>query len=108
MGLINTKLTKLNHFNILLHSTHEMRYTEITTEFVGRMAIAVTQEMLEQAQSAYHRLMIGDAVVEFRDQNGETVKYARADLNRLSQYIERLKVELGLSTASVAPMRVWL
>lgn len=72
------------------------------------MALTVTQEMLDEAQKAYHQLMIGDGIAEFRDQNGETVKYAKADANRLLNYINWLKGELGIVTAPAGPMRVWL
>ena len=71
------------------------------------MAFAVTQAMLDEAQSAYHALTLGQSVVEFRDQNSERVVYARADSAKLSAYINWLKKELGLTAPSVAPMRVW-
>ena len=34
----------------------------------------ITMQMLLDAQEAYHALLTGSAVAEFRDQNGETVK----------------------------------
>lgn len=74
------------------------------------MPFAVTQAMLDDAQNAYHALMLGQSVVEFRDQNSERVVYVRADANKLKLYIEWLKAELGVSTNSVGngPMRVWM
>lgn len=68
--------------------------------------MAVTQAMLEEAQAAYHSLQIGSAVAEFRDQNGETVRYAKTDIGKLAVYIEEMKRELNLTT-NVGPMRAW-
>lgn len=68
----------------------------------------VTQQMLLDAYEAYAALMTGQAVTEFRDQNGETVKYSRANKNDLLAYIEFLKRELGVAVAPVGPMRVWM
>jgi hypothetical protein len=69
--------------------------------------LAVTQTMLDQAIQALHDLRIGKAVVEFRDQNGEVVRYSRATAGDLAAYIEELKRQLGLLTVSTGPMRVW-
>lgn len=71
------------------------------------MAFVVTQTMLDEAQSAYHALMLGQSVAEFRDQNGERVVYHRADSAKLLIYINSLKKELGLTAPPVGPMRVW-
>lgn len=70
--------------------------------------MAVTQQMLTEAEKAYHDLLTGSAVVEFRDQNGETVKYLRANKNDLLAYINSLKAQLGQSVAPSGPMRVWM
>jgi hypothetical protein len=72
------------------------------------MAFVVTQTMLDEAQSAYHSLMLGQNVAEFRDQNGERVVYGKADAARLLNYINWLKSELKVVTVSVAPMQVWM
>ena len=81
------------------------------------MPFVVTQTMLEEAQTAYHNLMLGESVVEYRDQNGERVVRTRADANKLLNYINWLKSELGVSTSTPAssanggaacPMRVWM
>ncbi len=74
------------------------------------MAFAVTQQMLDEAQAAYHALMLGESVVEYRDQNGERVVRTKADANKLLNYINWLKSELGVVTnpAGVGPMRVWM
>lgn len=70
--------------------------------------MAATQQMLDDAQAAYHRLLLGESVAEFRDQNGETVRYTAASRSALATYIEQLKAQLGLSKRNAsAPMRVW-
>lgn len=64
-----------------------------------------TEEALAEAQTAYHKLVTGRSVVEFRDQNGELMRYTQPNAARLAAYIETLKVQLGLSNAG--PMRVF-
>ncbi len=68
--------------------------------------MAVTQNHLDEAESALHALATGTSVVEFRDQNGETVKYNQASRSGLLAYILDLKRQLGISTPA-APMQVW-
>lgn len=74
------------------------------------MPFAVTHEMLDEAQAAYHALMLGESVVRFRDQNGEMVERTKADANKLRLYIDYLRSELGMNANSVGngPMRVWM
>lgn len=62
--------------------------------------------MLQQAEAAYHQLMIGQGVVEFRDQNGELVKYSASRKADLWGYILQLRAELGKSSAG-RPGRAW-
>lgn len=64
------------------------------------------QERLEEAENAYHLLMTGQSVAEFRDQNGEVVRYTAASANRLAAYIQSLKIQLGQAPGS-APMGAW-
>lgn len=61
---------------------------------------------LQDAEKAYHRLMTGQSAVEFRDQNGETIRYSAISAPRLMGYILDLKRQLGMSSGS-APMRAW-
>jgi len=71
--------------------------------------MATTAELeaqLAEAQTAYHRLMIGQSAAEFRDQNGEMVRYTPASASRLAAYIAQLKSDLGLKTPS-APAKVY-
>lgn len=53
------------------------------------------QEKLTQAEDAYHKLMLGQTVVEVRDSNGETIRYTTANANRLATYIQELRRQLG-------------
>ena len=66
-----------------------------------------TQEMLDEAREAYHALLTGQAVAEIRDQNGETVRYAKADLSKLALYIASLEREIAGSAVS-GPMRIMI
>lgn len=60
---------------------------------------------LQEAESAYHRLMTGQSAVEFRDSNGESVRYSAVSATKLQGYILSLKMQLGLPT-NLGPMRV--
>lgn len=64
-----------------------------------------TEQLLADAQLQYHKLLTGRSVVEFRDQNGELMRYTQSSATRLAAYIQQLKVELG--QASAGPMRVF-
>ena len=69
--------------------------------------MAVTYVQLQEARTAYHALMTGQSIVEFRDQNGETVKYGQANANKLAIYIQQLEQQLGQTTAPRGPMEPW-
>jgi hypothetical protein len=66
--------------------------------------MAATQAQLDEAEAAYHKLMLGTSLVEFRDSNGEMARYNIASAPRLAQYIKQLKIELGLECPT-GPMR---
>jgi len=70
--------------------------------------MATLQELLIEAQSAYHDLLIGKAVAEFRDQSGEVVRYSQADRRELNAYISDLKAQIAQSTGTspLGPLRV--
>jgi hypothetical protein len=70
--------------------------------------MATLQEQLIEAQAAYHDLLIGKAVAEFRDQSGEVVRYTQADRRELNAYISDLKAQIAVAagTASIGPLRV--
>ncbi|HCX68967.1 gpW family head-tail joining protein [Parvibaculum sp.] len=55
-------------------------------------------EMLAEAIEARHRLLKGDLEAEIRTADGESVKYAAADVTRLDSYIAELE-------AAVTPSR---
>ena len=48
---------------------------------------------LTAAKKAYSDLISGKSVAEFQDQNGERLRYGRADMQRLSSYIQQLERE---------------
>lgn len=63
--------------------------------------------LLKEAEAAYHRLMTGEAVVEFEDSTGERVRYNQANANRLRSYIDQLKSEISADGTIVRrPMRM--
>lgn len=68
------------------------------------MAIDLTVA-LQEAETAYHRLVTGQSAVEFRDSNGESVRYSAISANQLKGYILSLKMQLGIHTG-LGPMRV--
>lgn len=68
------------------------------------MAIDLTVA-LQEAETAYHRLVTGQSAVEFRDSNGESVRYSAISANQLKGYILSLKMQLGVVT-NPGPMRV--
>lgn len=64
----------------------------------------VTQQMLDQAVAAYHKLMTGTAVVEVTDQNGERVRFQSMDSQKLYNYIQILRSQLCIPTPGVRPV----
>lgn len=69
----------------------------------------VTQKMLDEAIEAYHRIATGGGVYEFRDQNGEVIRYSRVNLAQLQAYIERMQGQLHPECRrNAGPMRVWM
>ena len=71
------------------------------------MALGATQEMLDEARKALIDLAMGGGIAEFRDQNGETIRYSRADINALRALIREMEIELGLAVVR-PPMKVWM
>ena len=72
-------------------------------------AIPVTQAMLDEAIAAYQRIMVGGGVYEFRDQNSETVRYSRVDLDKLATWIRYLQSQLcPQHRFTTGPMKVWM
>lgn len=64
-----------------------------------------TSERLVAAEQAYHSLMIGESVVELRDQSGEMLRFTQANASRLKIYIAELKAEIAGTVERRGPMR---
>lgn len=54
------------------------------------------QANLTAATQAYHNVMVGGAVREFHDQNGERIVYSSGNRAQLLGYINWLRLTLGL------------
>lgn len=65
--------------------------------------IQVTQQMLTEAESAYHSLVLGQAVAEITDMNGEKVRFTPAKRSDLALYIQQLREAL-CANVSVRPV----
>jgi len=52
-------------------------------------------QKLVEAEDAYHRLQVGQGVVEVSDQSGERLKYAYASRAALAAYIADLKRQIA-------------
>lgn len=57
--------------------------------------MATTQERLDEARAAYHKLQTGTMARVVVDQNGERVEFTAANRQDLYDYIKRLEGELG-------------
>lgn len=66
----------------------------------------VLKRRLDEAEDAYHQLMMGGVARVFVDQNGERIEYNTQSSRALSAYIDTLKTQLGL--CSNGPMRVFM
>jgi hypothetical protein len=62
------------------------------------------EKLLEEAELAYHKLATGTKAVEFRDSNGETIRYSQTSMADLAKYIQFLKNQLGVGCSG--PMTV--
>jgi hypothetical protein len=67
--------------------------------------MATLQERLDEAETAYHELCIGKALVQFHDSNGETVQYNQANRAALAAYIADLKRQIDPTSVDLSPMR---
>jgi hypothetical protein len=70
------------------------------------MALSL-QDRLDQAEAAYHDLMIGKSAKVFVDQNGERVEFTMADAVNLRRYVEALRAEVAGTQAFIPPMGVY-
>lgn len=64
-------------------------------------------ERLVEAEQALHDLIIGKAVAEVTDQNGERIRYGLPNKSNLQAYIADLKRQIAGTTAEVGPMSIW-
>ncbi|MFV0576070.1 MAG: gpW family head-tail joining protein [Vibrio sp.] len=55
------------------------------------------QEMLQEAEAAYHSLLTGTMAVSVT-KDGRRVDFSRADIDRLRNYIDDLKMQLGIKS----------
>lgn len=71
--------------------------------------MATLQELLTEAEGAYHDLQIGKAVSVARDSNGEEIRYTQANRNDLLAYVTSLRNQIaaaaGKPIAVLGPMR---
>jgi len=65
--------------------------------------LATLNQRLTEAEAAKHKLLIGQAVVTLRDQNGETVTYQMASLARLDAYISYLQQQIDQLNGACRP-----
>lgn len=63
---------------------------------------------LTAAQTAYHKLMIGEQARVFVDQNGERVEFTATNSQKLRAYILELKALLGQDLGITGPMKFWM
>lgn len=72
--------------------------------------MATTVELLTEARNALHKLVTGEAVAEFRDLDGTTVRYTQASRGALRAYIAELEAKVAAETKTqspIGPMQVW-
>lgn len=68
------------------------------------MAVELTTaEKLAEAKAARHAILTGTSVTRFIDQNGESVQYQMANIDKLEAYIAEL--EALLNPAATPPYR---
>ena len=53
---------------------------------------------LADLNEAYVALLKGEGIRELRDQNGETITYTRANLDKLAAKIQELQITVGTGT----------
>lgn len=71
------------------------------------MAEKTTAELLSEAKSALHDLMIGKSARVYVDQNGERIEYTAANSARLRAYIAELEARVN-PIKTTRPMRIFM
>lgn len=69
--------------------------------------MATPAELLVEAESAYHRLMIGQSAREVVDMDGSRVTFTVANASNLLGYIESLKLQVAGKPRYRGPAGVW-
>lgn len=67
--------------------------------------MATLQERLDEAENALHDLLLGKAVVELRDSNGEVVRFTPTNKAALRAYIAELTALINPDDTGLSPMR---
>ncbi len=74
--------------------------------------MATTAQLLEEARTAYHRLVTGKSPTVVVNMDSSRVEFARADAPRLQAYIRELEATLTAETAGTTrtrgPITVWI
>ena len=60
-----------------------------------------TQQKLDEARDARHKLVTGQLARVFMDQNGERVEFVATNIAQLDRYIASLEAELAGTRASI-------
>lgn len=80
---------------------------------IAQLDMATLQELqtrLADAETALHNILIGKGVAEFRDFNGELVRYSKTETAALRAYIKELQDQIAvlLGTPNTSgPMRIF-
>ncbi|BAP37747.1 hypothetical protein AS4_28070 [Acinetobacter guillouiae] len=78
------------------------------TSPLAGMTVPQLQAALQTAQAAYVQLMTGSRGVEFSYSQGDgnrSVKYEKLDLQQLLQFINMLKLQLGMPVQRRKPVQ---
>lgn len=67
--------------------------------------LAVTEQRMLEAQTAYHKLQTG-SLREVVDHNGTRITYTRADATKLKEYISELQSAIDAATCPRRRRRV--
>lgn len=67
------------------------------------LPLETLQARLAEAQTAYHRLMVGQSTRVVVDQNGERVEFNTATAGRLYAYILGLQTEIAALLGTTVP-----
>ncbi|MFS8180889.1 gpW family head-tail joining protein [Pseudovibrio denitrificans] len=59
-----------------------------------------TQKRLDEAEDVLHRLNLGESEIRMRDRSGREIEFKPANKKNLQNYINELRVELGMRPRS--------